>query len=94
MRESPQFNKLGLVITKTDATARKENAVLEQMAEKVKKDKNYQIPAGYKQVEESHKFVEYKVPAQIMMRKGKRIAIEILDDLVGNLFGVHFLEPI
>jgi len=48
MRESPQFNKLGLVITKTDATARKENAVLEQMAEKVKKDRNYQIPAGYK----------------------------------------------
>jgi len=62
MRESPQFNNLGLVMTKTDATARKEVKILEQMAEKVKKDKAYQIPAGYKQIEEIHKFVEYKVP--------------------------------
>jgi hypothetical protein len=29
MRESPQFNKLGLVMTKTDATARKEVKILE-----------------------------------------------------------------
>lgn len=35
-------------MTKTDATARKEVGILEQMAEKVKSDKNYKIPDGYK----------------------------------------------
>lgn len=28
------------------------------------------------------------------MRRGKRIVVEILDDLMSELFGVHFLEPI
>ena len=94
MRESPQFNKLGLVMTKTDATARKEVGILEQMADKVKSDKNYKIPDGYKQIEETHKFIEYTVPKSIPMRKSKRISAEILDDLISSLFGIHFLEPI
>lgn len=52
-----------MVVTKTDATARKDVKVLELMAEKVLAKPSYQVPEGYKRVEEVHKFVEYKVPS-------------------------------
>lgn len=94
MRESPLFAKLGLSITKTEANPRPEIKLLEEMAAKAKKDPNYKVPQGYKIVKETYKFVDHRVPLHLPIKESKRVATEVIDQVVFKALGFHFLEPI
>ena len=95
MKLSPLFQKLGLVITKTEATNRPEIKLLEEMAMKATKDpETYKAPPGYKVVTETHKHVEHRVPADLPIGEATKIATEVVDDMLFKGFGFHFLEAI
>lgn len=38
--------------------------------------------------------VEYSVPKDVPMRQSKRVVVEVLDEILSNAFGFHFLEPV
>jgi hypothetical protein len=56
------------------------------------KDKT--VPLNHLVKKDQAKFVEYLVPATIPMPAHKKICIELMDEIINNAFGVHFLEPI
>lgn len=52
-----------------------------------------EIPEGYYKVYEKELVMEYSLPDYLPIKESKRVGVEVLDDLLSQLFGVHFLEP-
>ena len=50
------------------------------------------IPEGYYRVYEKELVTEYSLPDYLPIGESKRVAVEVLDELLNDLFGVHFLE--
>lgn len=77
-----------------DATTVGDATLLNALNKKIKEDPNYPVPEGYKKVTERDIVYDYKLPEYIPIAKNKRIAMEILDDILFDKLQIHFLEPI
>lgn len=94
MKEQPQFEKLGLKASKTEVTSRRELDLLTEIAERARKDENYQMPQGYKLVEETQEFIGHRVPEYLPLSEAQKVVSELADELCHKALGFHFLEPI
>lgn len=63
--------------------------------EKLEKDPNFPIPEGYIKTKEKTPVYTYNLPAKCedILGNGAFLATQILDELVSDLFGIHFIEP-
>lgn len=59
----------------------------------IRKDPAMEIPEGFYKIYEKELFQTYTLPEYLPISEGKRIALETLDSLVSDIFGIHFLEP-
>jgi hypothetical protein len=50
------------------------------------------IPDGFYKVYEKEQFFDYSLPEYLPIPESKKIAIETLDNLIFDLFGVHYIE--
>lgn len=79
-----------------DATSIGDQQLIKALNEKLVSDPTYPIPEGYfKQVEKTPLY-EYRIPDQVaeQLKDSQVVSIELLDDLLNNLFGIHLLEPL
>ena len=51
-----------------------------------------EIPDGFYKVYEKEQYFEYSIPEYIPVKESQRVAVETLDSLINDLFGVHILE--
>lgn len=65
---------------------------LRELNQQVLVDPNMEIPEGFYKVYEKEMVFEYNLPEYLPIPESKRIALETLDDLLSDIFGVHFLE--
>jgi hypothetical protein len=52
------------------------------------------VPLNHKKLEDRIKSVEYAVPTYLQMPDHKKVAIEMMDEILNKALGIHFLEPI
>ncbi len=52
------------------------------------------MPLNHKMVQDSVRVVEYEIPDYIPMQRHKRMAIELMDEILAKALGIHFLEPV
>jgi hypothetical protein len=67
---------------------------LMELNRKVLADPSYPIPEGFHKVAEKDLVIRYELPSYFKVGEEKKIAIELVDELLGNIFGIHVLEPI
>jgi hypothetical protein len=72
-----------------------DSELVKAVNEKLVTDPNYPIPEGYLKIKEKTAVYEYTLPRQCedIMGNGAFHATQILDELVNELFGIHFIEP-
>lgn len=70
-----------------------DNDLIKELNRRLAKDPQYQLPDGFTKVVEKEIVNVYKIPEYFPIEKCQRVSIEILDDLINNLFGFHFIEP-
>lgn len=51
-----------------------------------------EIPEGYYKVYEREMLFDYSLPEYLPIKESKRVSLETLDDLLSDIFGIHFLE--
>ena len=68
--------------------------VLRELNYKVLENPNYPLPDGYFKVQDKEMKLYYELPEYYEITEGEKIWIELLDDVILNIFGFHFLEPI
>jgi hypothetical protein len=79
-----------------DAVSSKDKDLVKALNIKLMTDPGYPIPEGfYKQIERTPVY-EYRLPdlAAEAVGEDNVIGIELLDDILNNIFGFHFLEPL
>lgn len=76
-----------------DATSVGDMTLLNALNNKIKEDPNYPIPEDYKKVTEKEVIYDYKLPSYIPVKEEKRISIELLDEIIFEKLGFHYLEP-
>jgi len=77
-----------------DATSIGDPTLLNALNKKIKVDPNYPIPEDYKKVKEREITYEYKLPDYVPVSENKRIAMELLDEIIFEKLQLHFLEPL
>jgi hypothetical protein len=50
------------------------------------------IPPGFYKVYEREMKFDYTIPEYIPIPESKKIAVETLDNIIFDIFGIHFLE--
>lgn len=70
--------------------------LIKVLNEKLKSDAQYPIPEGYMKVVEKTPVYDYKIPPELAssLPAAKVCAIELLDEILHNAFGIHMLEPL
>lgn len=70
--------------------------LIKALNEKVQKDAQYPIPEGFIKVTEKTASYSYRIPAAIAshLPESKVVAAELLDSLMNQALGFHFLEPL
>lgn len=78
-----------------DATSVSDAKLIKALNDKLAKDPNYPIPEGYMKQLEKTPVYDYVIPAQFKakIKESKVVALEILDSLLNDKLGIHFLEP-
>ena len=78
------------------AMKQKDKDMLKQLNEIVKEQPDYAMPHGYLKVKEKVPLMSHKVPeaAIPVIGEAKTVCVELVDELVSNLFDFHVLEPI
>jgi hypothetical protein len=51
-----------------------------------------EIPEGYFKTYEREMVFDYTLPDYLPIKESKKIAVETLDNIVFDIFGLHFLE--
>jgi hypothetical protein len=51
------------------------------------------IPEGFYKVYEREMIFDYTIPEYMPIKESKKLAVETLDNLIFDVFGIHFLEP-
>jgi hypothetical protein len=72
-----------------------DSEVVKAVNEKLQTDPNYPVPEGYLKIKEKTAVYQYTLPPQCedILGNGAFHATQILDELVNELFGIHFIEP-
>jgi hypothetical protein len=81
MKDQPKFKELGLTMNKTETTNRKEVELLQRMEQKIIQD-GETVPLNHKKYEDKIKTVEFAVPTYLLMPDHKKIAIELMDEIL------------
>jgi hypothetical protein len=55
-------------------------------------DPQMEIPEGFYKVYEREMLFDYTLPDYLPIKESKKISIELLDEIVSDIFGIHFLE--
>jgi hypothetical protein len=65
------------------------------LEEQVNKDKDFQVPEGFKRVVEKVPIYSFNVPAcaAAVLKESQVVATEMMDQILFEAVGVHFLEP-
>lgn len=50
------------------------------------------IPDGFYKVYEKEVIMEYTIPEYLPIKESKKIALETLDGIFADIFGIHILE--
>lgn len=76
------------------ANNQKEKDLIAMLTAKLDKEPTYPLPDGYTKVKEKGPVVVYEVPSAMaeVMGEAKTMSVLVIDDLLGELFGVHILE--
>ncbi len=64
------------------------------MNRRVNENPDFIIPEGFYKVTEKEQIFNYHIPQQFDIPEEKKIAIEVLDQIVFEAVGVHFLEAL
>lgn len=69
--------------------------LIQALDKKINEDPNYPIPEGYTKVVEKIPVYSYKVPecAAKFLKESKVMATEVMDEILNDILGIHFLEP-
>ena len=67
--------------------------MLAELNRKISNDPNFKLPEGYTKIVDKEVLSNYKIPDFIPMKQSQRIVIEVLDQLLFDKFGFHFIEP-
>jgi hypothetical protein len=59
-------------------------------------DPQYPIPEGFFKVVEKTPVYDYRIPKELAssLPPARVIAVELLDEILNNAFGFHYLEPL
>ena len=68
--------------------------MLQELNRRVLENPNYVLPEGYMKTVEKEMVLHYSVPYCLNISEGRRVAVEMIDELVNELFDFHFLEPV
>lgn len=69
--------------------------LMQALDKKINQDPNYPVPEGYTKVIEKMPIYTYKVPecAAKFLKESKVMATEMMDEILFEVLGIHFLEP-
>lgn len=78
-----------------DITSIGDRDLIKALNEKLANDPTYPIPEGYFKQTERIPLYSYVLPESVreQLPESKSDSIEILDEILNSLFGIHFLEP-
>jgi len=72
-----------------------EEEMLELLNQKVEQDPDFPVPDGYRKVQEIVIEDSYLVPAELGMKAGEKIGLELMDEIVNAAFpGLHILQSV
>jgi hypothetical protein len=57
----------------------------------VQEDPNMEVPDGYKKVEQKEMIYKYGIPQYFDVEEKHTVTLEVLDDLMSELFGYEFV---
>jgi hypothetical protein len=77
-----------------DATAIADPDLVIALNKKLAEDPNYPVPEGFTKKKEKTLVYTYGAPEYFNLGEARTEALEILDELINEKFGFHFLEPI
>ena len=79
-----------------DATSAADAGLVKALNEKLAKDPNYPIPEGFVKQLEKTPVLDYRIPADVakQLKPSKVAAVETLDHILNEAFGIHLLEPV
>ena len=65
---------------------------LKELNRRIREEPNMSVPDGFYKVYEKDLCMEYTVPEYVPMRESQRVAVEVLDGVLWDVFGMHWLE--
>jgi hypothetical protein len=68
--------------------------LIQELNRRLEINPNTIVPEGYSKIVEKEVIYHYKLPRYFNVPKSNQIAVELLDEIISNQFGFHFLEPI
>lgn len=68
--------------------------VLKDLTHEVNTDPNYVLPRGFSKVRADKIREAYEPDKKKYPRESQQISVKILDDLLGELFDIHVVEPV
>jgi hypothetical protein len=86
--EAPLFQRL---FEDPQATSLGDPAIIKELSRKVNEDPNYELPPGFVKYQTNVMVENYQPPEHL--KDSKKVALGIMDDVVNDVFGTHYLEP-
>ena len=68
--------------------------MLKEMNRRVRDNPDYILPEGYYKVAEKEQIFTYQIPPYLQFKESLKVSIEVLDDLINQALGFHFLEAL
>eukprot|EP00347_Sterkiella_histriomuscorum_P006073 403354173 len=75
-----------------DFVVGQDRARLRQLNKDLQNDPSVEVPEGFYKVYEKEQFFDYSLPDYLPVPESKKIAVETLDSMIFDIFGIHFLE--
>jgi len=66
---------------------------LKQLNSQLVEEPGMEIPEGFYKVYEKEIIYDYSLPESLPVKESQRVVTEVLDLLLHDIFGVHFIEP-
>ena len=78
-----------------DQSSFADKELVSALDKKLQNDPSYPVPEGFRKVVEKIPIYEYKLPecAASILTESQIIATTVVDDLLSECLGIHFLEP-
>lgn len=82
-----------IVLENPEATSLGDADVLKELNKQIIKAPNMELPTGYAKVEIKQIKYMHKMPGELGIYEGTNTCSLILDDIISNALGIHFVEP-